>query len=98
MRYALPQKTCTPRIATPPHSAWQLAGCQAACQRLATASAVPTTLPAACAAHCYVYDSALDGLVKIVRQEGMHTLWTGTGMSLLMAVPSVGTHDASHDR
>ncbi len=74
--------------------AWQLAGCEAACQRLAANAAgavvATTTLPAACAAHCYVYNSALDGLVKIARQEGVRVLWTGTGVSLLMAVPSVG--------
>lgn len=78
------------------HSAWQLAGCETACQRLATGAAgaavATTTLPAACAAHCYVYNSAFDGLVKIARQEGLRVLWTGTGISLLMAVPSVGMY------
>lgn len=87
------------------YRAWTVAGCVDTCKRmagpgpgsLASAAAAASRLPpvgsgggALCASHCYVYDSAFDGLVKIVRQEGAMVLWRGTAVSLLMAVPSVG--------
>lgn len=43
--------------------------------------------------NCHIYGSTLDGMRKIVRQEGAGVLWRGTDVALLMAVPMVGGFD-----
>lgn len=49
----------------------------------------PPPLPL-CPPQCYVYDGTWDVARKVVRREGLRALCRGTGVSLLMAVPSVG--------
>ena len=46
-----------------------------------------------CMDNCHIYGSTLDGMRKIVRQEGAGVLWRGTDVALLMAVPMVGGFD-----
>ena len=41
--------------------------------------------------NCHIYGSTLDGMRKIVRQEGAGVLWRGTDVALLMAVPMVSS-------
>ena len=39
-----------------------------------------------------LYQGTLDAARKIVRREGLATLWRGTGPALVMAVPQVGIY------
>ncbi len=74
-------------------SKWAIAGCPEACPRMVS----PGTSTARCGVDCPVYGSTIEGIRKIVRQEGARVLWRGTDVSLLMAVPMVGIYLPLYD-
>lgn len=72
---------------------WAIAGCPEACPRMLS----PRTSTARCGVDCPVYGSTIEGMRKIIRQEGARVLWRGTDVSLLMAVPMVGIYLPLYD-
>lgn len=74
-------------------SKWAIAGCPETCPRIGT----PRVSAANCGIDCPVYGSTLEGMRKIVRQEGAMVLWRGTDAALLMAVPMVGIYLPLYD-
>lgn len=46
---------------------------------------------------CLIYDGSLNIFNKIVKQEGIHTLWKGTNLNLLMAIPNIGFYLPFYD-
>ena len=72
-------------------SKFAVVGCPSNCPRLSNSGS--RSLRELCMDNCHIYGSTLDGMRKIVRQEGAGVLWRGTDVALLMAVPMVGGFD-----
>ena len=75
---------------TPLCRKWDFACCGQTCMRSAAPGAAPFCGPA-CST---VYTGTLDGLQKIARTEGLATLWRGTDVALMMAIPMVMSLDS----
>ena len=50
-----------------------------------------------CFPQCLIYDGSIDAFRKIVRYEGIKTLWKGTNLNMLMAIPTVGIYLPCYD-
>lgn len=69
---------------------WNFAGCGPACVR--------SMNPAAnCGPACLPYAGTVDALKRIAQSEGMRSLWRGTDVALLMAIPMVGIYLPLYD-
>ncbi|GMH43459.1 hypothetical protein BSKO_11381 [Bryopsis sp. KO-2023] len=80
------------RVLEPAMERFAMVGCPTACPRVGNAA-----LPPICPPECYVYESTLDAVRKIARQEGTQVLWRGTREGLMIAIPMVGIYLPLYD-
>ena len=80
---------CNQPAHCPACQVWRTAGCSGAmCQCAQTGEKGEAV---------WLHRSALDGILRIARHEGVTGLWRGTEMTLLISVPMIGLYLPLYD-
>lgn len=74
---------------------WNFASCGTSCVRLSNPALPPTACGPAC--EPVTYRGTLHALRTIAATEGLLTLWRGTSVALIMAIPMVGVYLPLYD-